>query len=189
MTTDAHLNSAERATGRVEPSYEHIEVAGGVIQTMARAISADALCRRLLEKHGISQPVPTRFYPFTDWLKLLHELQERMPTVLKNAGCFIAEEALLPPQFTSLDPVMVHMDEAYYANHRGCQPGEIGHYVCDELTGGGYRMTVTLPYPCLYVHGVLEGFVRRFGTTETVEHLDLGCSSEGARTCVFEIRS
>jgi len=168
--------------------YGQIEVAGEAIMSVISGISGEALSKVLLAKYRLDDVQPGQFYPMKSYLALLHDVENRMPLVLKRIGEFISREAILPPDITSLDQFLSIMDQAYYMNHRGYKGEEIGHYRYEKQSDEAFLMTVSIPYPCVFDQGIFHGFAKKFGATISLEHADDACRSKGDPQCNYRIR-
>ena len=167
--------------------YTHIEVAGEAILPFVRAISAEALTKTLLQKAGLSDVQPGVFYPLSAHLTLLSDVDRRMPTVLKNAGTFIASEAIFPPEIQTFQDFLAAINTVYLMQHRGYAEGEIGHYEYIKESDTVFRMVDDIPYPCRYNEGMYLGFAKRFGVDITLEHIGTSCRRKGDETCSIRI--
>lgn len=168
--------------------YDGIEVAGTGMYPVVRALSASALCRVLLEKHGLDDVKTDRFYPLKNYLALLADIGERMPVTLKKIGSFITAEAKFPPGIDSFEAILGSTDVAYRMNHRGCEgKDDIGHYACTLLEKGKYLMKVDVPYPCPFDEGIFLGMAEHFQKKITIRHQGVHCRLKGAPRCLYEI--
>ncbi len=167
--------------------YGQVEVAGEAIMPVIRGISGDVFSKVLLAKYSLNDVQPGQFYPMMSYLALLHDIEKRMPLVLKRIGEFISREAILPPDLTSLDQFLSVMDQAYYMNHRGYNEGEIGHYHYEKLSDEAFLMTVDIPYPCVFDMGIIRGFAKKCGVSISVDHADDACRSKGDPQCTYRI--
>ena len=167
--------------------YCHIQVSGEDISSVISGISASSLSRVLLAKYGLTDVQRGGLYPMASYLRLLHDLEVKMPTVLKNIGKSIIDEALFPPDVKSFEQAMVVADQGYYMNHQGAKPDEIGHYAFEKKTSRHFVMTVDSPYPCLFDEGVILGIARRFQAVISLRHGDDQCRRKGSVRCLYDI--
>lgn len=170
--------------------YSHIEVAGEAIIPVIKTISADALCKILLTKYDLENIQPEQFCPMKNYLILLHEIKDRMPTVLKKIAELISEQPSFsfPPNISTFEQALMAEEQFYYMNHRGYQEGEIGHILCEKKMDGTFFMTISTPYPCIFDQGVTIGLAKNFGVRISIEHTDDGCRSKGSPQCNYHIR-
>jgi len=122
----------------------------------------------ILEKHGLVNIDPEKWYPLQTWMDVLNDIEETGSSMsdFVSLGLAIAETAVLPPEIenASFEEFCAGMDYAYQMNHRG---GDVGHYVAEKIADGHMKVTVTAPYPDDQAYGVLYGFARRFLPTST----------------------
>jgi len=179
------LKEVSVASGR--KSIAHVEVTGEVVATFRRAVSGEGLINVLLKKYKLTDVEKGQFCPLEDYLSLLNDLEKRMPTVLRSAGKFISFEALLPPDFQSLEVGLMFLNVAYNMNHRGAQPGEIGQYACEKKSDSLFEMYSSIPYPCTFDEGIFSGFAQKFDETISIEHMDESCRAKGDEYCKYKI--
>ena len=170
-----------------ETKFKHVTVAGDTVMSVKSAISADALCKILLEKYGFEDVSRGQFYPMGNYLALIHDIEERMPAVLKRVGEFICRDALLSPQITNFEQLMPGMDAGYHRNHNGQRGDEIGHFDCEKKSQKEFIISVETPYPCIFDQGIIFGFAKKFDTSITVEHADNSCRTRGDSQCNFHV--
>lgn len=168
--------------------YGQIEVSGEIIMSVIRGISGKALSKILLAKHGLNDVQPGQFYPVVSYLGLLHDIEKKMPLVLKRIGEFISREGIHPPHLTSLEQFLSVMDQGYYMNLRGYQGDEMGHYRYEKQSNEVFLMTVSTPHPCVYNIGVFHGFAKKFGVTISLDHANDACRSKGDPQCTYRIQ-
>lgn len=110
---------------------------------------------RILDKHGLPNPVPTGWYPQQAWLDAFKEIAQSIGAkTLHQIGLSIPRNAKFPPGLDSLEKALSSIDVAYHLNHRG---GEIGHY---QYTKSGPTQAVIVcrnPYPCEFDRGAHRG--------------------------------
>lgn len=167
--------------------FRHVELIGEAIQPFVRAISIEALSRTLLMKVGLSDVLPGQYYPLSSFLKLLDDVDQRMPTVLKNAGTFIASEAVFPPEIQTFEDFLAAINDVYLMQHRGYKEGEIGAYKFTRESDRVFHMVDDIPYPCRYDEGMYFGFAKRFGVAIDLTHVGSACRRKGDKECAFRI--
>ena len=167
--------------------FSHIELIGQAILPFIRAVSAEALVKTLLRKVGLDDVQPGLYYPLSSHLKLLDDVDKRMPTVLKNAGTFIASEAVFPPEIATFEQFLEAINTVYLMQHRGYAEGEIGQYSYSKESEKVFHMVDDIPYPCRYNEGMYLGFAKRFGVAINLSHTGTQCRRKGDRKCSFRI--
>ncbi len=167
--------------------YSHIQVSGDGIMPVIRAITAEALCNVLLSKYELENVQKGQFYPMYNYLKLLHDINKRMPNVLKAIGEFICQETILPPKITSFEQILMTLDKVYYMNHLGNNEDEIGHWQYEKQSDTDYFMHDSKPYPCIFSEGILTGFANKFNVKITLTHVDEKCRNKGDQQCIYHI--
>lgn len=174
------------------------EVIGDVLMAFVAGFpqEAEALGRRILEKHGLSTHQSGRYYPLQSFLDAMKEISDSFSSqMLFRIGEQIALHAVLPPAIADLQMCLSSIDTAYHMNHRG---GEIGTYDYqylgkDPVSGlERARMVCRNPYPCAFDRGVIEGFVKRFkpaGSYDVVVRHDdsEACRQRAGESCTFII--
>ena len=144
---------------------------------------------RILDKHGLPNPVPTGWYPQQAWLDAFKEIAQSIGAkTLHQIGLSIPRNAKFPPGLDSLEKALSSIDVAYHLNHRG---GEIGHY---QYTKSGPTQAVIVcrnPYPCEFDRGLIEAMVSKFkpaGTFPRVEHdASKPCRAKQGDSCTYKI--
>lgn len=167
--------------------YEQVEVIGDAIIPVLRAIQGEALSRSLLNKVGLKDVQKGKYYPISKYLKLLHDIESRMPTIQKKIGEFICAEAVFPESM-DFPQLLMSSEVAYQMNHRGHSDGQIGHYECEKKSSQEYLMKVSNPYPCIFTQGIFSGYAKRFKVRMTIEHADELCRTKGDSHCNYQIK-
>ncbi len=168
-------------------NFSHVEVAGEGLYPVIHAFDSNVLCKVLLQKYGLHDIQKGKFYPLTEYLALLKNMEKRMPTVLKRTGKFIMTEAIFPPGVNSLEQAFELSDQAYYMNHRGLKGDEIGHYKFKKISDSSFRMTASSLYPCVFDQGAFIGIGKKFNRVILVEHSNDNCRSKGDSHCDYII--
>jgi hypothetical protein len=112
--------------------------------------------QRLVEKHrlNIADLRPDNFVPVQRWLDALKEIQTTVgASVVRMVGTRIVENADFPPQFETVESILLALDTIYHLNHRG----EVGHYRSTEREGGSIVVVCATPYPRDFERGLVEG--------------------------------
>ncbi len=168
-------------------NYSHIQVSGEDISTVIKGISARGLSATLLEKYGLNNVQKGQYYPLNKYLLLLFDIEERMPTVLKNIGKHIISEALFPPDVTNFEQALRTSDAGYYMNHKGAENDEIGHYLFKKQSEKCFHLIVDCPYPCIFDEGVILGIAQKFNTNISIKHLNKSCRRNSDPECTYLI--
>ena len=168
-------------------SYSCIEVTGDAIYPVIQAIPADALSKSLLIKHGLDNTQKGKYYPLNKYLSLLHDIEIRIPSLLREIGAFIIQEAIFPPGIDSFERALASTDQAYHINHIGFKKDEIGHYNFKKISEVLYLMSVSCPYPCEFDQGIILGMAQKFNVSVTVGHSSDICRINGAPQCDYQI--
>ena len=167
--------------------YSHIQASGEDISSVVRGISAEALCKVLLNKYELNNVQKGQYYPVNNYLSLLYDIEKRMPAVLKNIGKSIISEALFPPDVTIFEEALVAADTGYYMNHLGAEKDEIGHYLFEKKSEKHFHMIVDSPYPCIFDEGVILGIAEKFNEEISLKHDGDACRSKGDQQCNYHI--
>ncbi len=168
--------------------YSQVEVSGDAIYPIIIGLESNALCKSLMAKFNLEGVEKGQYYPLANWLALVHDIDQRMPTVLKEMGKYIFAEAMFP-ETMDFEQVLMMTHQAYYMNHRGCQEGEIGYYKCKKVSDGEYLMEVVNPYPCLFNTGLFLGYADYFKQKISIEHADNLCFRKGDEICNYSIKT
>jgi hypothetical protein len=144
--------------------------------------------KRIVEKHRL--PVndlrPDRMVPVQHWLDALAEIQSSVgQEVVRSVGAGIIENADFPPHFTSVEMVLLALDEIYHINHQG----EVGHYVARALGDQGVEVRCETPYPRHFERGLVEGISRHARLTKGRKYAVQYIEGDGKdRTCTLVVR-
>jgi hypothetical protein len=167
-----------------------VEVNGETVLSIVEGSVMKEKAFSLLERHGIVNPTPGRWYSQQAWLNAFREIADNIgPRTLHAIGRKIPENAVFPPFINSVAEALTAIDTAYHMNHRN---GEIGHYACESAGEKAMRIACDNPYPCDFDRGIIESMAMRFlpegSILVTVEHdLDSGCRKEGDETCIYRV--
>jgi hypothetical protein len=147
-----------------------------------------SLGARLIAKHRL--PVddlrPDKTVPVQNWLDALAEIQSSVgPEVVRSVGAAIIENADFPPAFSSVESVLLALNDIYHLNHTG----EVGNYIVRTLDDGSIEVACETPYPRNFERGLVEGITRhqrlRRGKTYAVRYIE-GDGKE--RTCTLIVQ-
>jgi hypothetical protein len=118
-----------------------------------------SLGRRIVEKHklSIAELLPDNFVLVQRWLDALRDIQSEVgPTVVREVGTRIVENADFPPHFATVSSVLEALDDIYHLNHRG----KVGHYRTSRGKDGAIVVRCETPYPRQFERGLVEGICR-----------------------------
>jgi hypothetical protein len=163
-----------------------VEIIGTAITGIIRALSSQALCEIFLEKYNLKDPKPDKYYPVTSYLGLMHEVNQRMPTVLGRIGVEITKDIVFPPEMT-FEQFLSAQDHFYQSGHRGHSPGDIGKYLVEKKSNVEYAVIDSTPYPCTSYLGMLKGYAQKFRLDMTIEHVKTACKLRGDTACVYQL--
>jgi hypothetical protein len=170
-----------------ESRYAHVEVLGEVILTIASGLQSGALFDVLLEKYGLSDVQPGNYYPFVSLLRIFADCERRMPTVLKLCGKHVAEFAPFAPGTDTFEKIVMAEDEVYRSVHRGWIGEEAGHIRWTKISDTEYHLADSIPYPCLFHQGTVEGLAQKLGLTLSIEHIGTNCRMKGDAECTYRV--
>jgi hypothetical protein len=112
--------------------------------------------QRLVEKHrlNVADLRPDNFVLVQRWLDALKEIQNTVgPGVVRTVGAHIVANADFPPQFETVEAVLLALDAIYHLNHKG----EVGHYRTTAREDGAIVVVCETPYPRDFERGLVEG--------------------------------
>jgi hypothetical protein len=120
-----------------------------------------------LEKHGLTNIDPDRWYLVQTWLDVLSDLAEARPNQAMSdfvsVGMAIAEVAPMSPVYDDGmpfgDAMVASSGGGYLRGHRG---GDVGGHSAKKIDDNHIIVTTRTPYPDDVVYGVLYGMARRY---------------------------
>jgi hypothetical protein len=130
---------------------------------------------------------PDKMVPVQSWLNALSEIHSALGgAILRTVGTRIIENADFPPQFNSVESVLLALDQIYHLNHTG----DVGHYIARKREDGSVEVHCETPYPRQFERGLVEGIARHRRLTQgrrySVRYIDGAPDSE--RTCTLVVR-
>lgn len=166
-------------------SEEKREYYGGALNSFVLAFGdSHAVVRKILDDAGIDHIEPERWYDY-DWATaLFNRIGAQVGRAAVMAvGRKMVEAALLPPDFDSVEKVLVNLGAWFRLNARG----PVGDILCtleDEHSATIVRTQIGL---CPFNIGIIEGSCARFGVRPLIEHGAGGCQDHGAPTCTYHV--
>lgn len=141
------------------------EASGAAMHAVASCIRSDQL-RPLLDKYGLRQIDPERWYPIKTWLNLLKDISQSQSGALDLIviGKEIARNIVLPAEIDTVEAALMHLPEIYQRNYRG---GDVGYYRVEKQGPKQYRVIGYIPFPSDMTLGVLRGLITRFADKRT----------------------
>jgi hypothetical protein len=151
-----------------------MEVNGETVRAIVNGMDDKRLAYEILEKNGIKDPQPGKWYSQQSWLDAFREIGENVgDDALKKIGNAIPHNAQWPPDVDDVDKALASIDVAYHMNHRkdgvvlfNPETGEmkegIGHYGWDQTGEKEGRMRCDNPYPCPFDLGIIEAAAEKF---------------------------
>ena len=121
-----------------------------------------------------------------NWLDALAEIQTAVGTeAVRNVGRAIIENADFPPHLSTVESVLLALDDIYHLNHEG----EVGHYKSRALGDGAIEVACETPYPRHFERGLVEGIASHVrlagGRKYSVQYVE----GDGVtRTCTLVVR-
>lgn len=170
---------------------DRVEQSGAGV--MAFASELDGLRHvglRILARHGIVDPEPSKWYPLQGFLDALRELSAFSgPATLKAIGMRMPDHAHWPIEVHSVEAAMWAVDAAHHLNIRG---GDVGHYQYSQASARSGQMACDGPYPCPVDCGILERVMQKFAGSGTTaghvwSHPD-PCRDLSGESCTYHLK-
>lgn len=165
-----------------------VEVNGETVRAMVAGMAELApFARKVLELHGVNEPLAGQWYPQRAWLDAFREIAQTLgPNTLFRIGCKVFDHALLPSGIHTIEQALAAIDVAYQMNHRG---GDIGSYEFVSTGPRTGRVICRNPYPSDFDRGIIQSVARRFlreGDRFSI-HMDYNSPSRksGGDSCTF----
>lgn len=119
--------------------------------------------RPVMEKHGVVNLEPFKWYPAQMLIDALNELSALSGSLfnLTAIGMKIGEITPMPPEIepATLEKVVMIWDRLYQDLHRNA---DVGGILCEKISDKHFKTIHTVIYPDDLSYGVLYGFGRRF---------------------------
>ncbi|NMB57902.1 MAG: hypothetical protein GYA12_01935 [Chloroflexi bacterium] len=179
------------------------EVNGETILSIVSGMgSLKTTAYQILENHGISNPVPGRWYPQQAWLDSFKVIARTYrPVTLICIGRKIPENAIFPPEINTIEKALAAIEVAYHMNHRidgrplfdpstGEMREGIGHYTFQSLGTNKAAIICDNPYPCDFDRGIVDemAFMYKPAASRgvTITHTDDSlCRNDGGEVCTY----
>lgn len=179
------------------------EVNGETILSIVSGMgSLKTTAYQILENHGISNPVPGKWYLQQAWLDSFKVIARTYrPVTLICIGRKIPENAIFPPEINTIEKALAAIDVAYHMNHRidgqplfdpstGVMREGIGHYQFQSLGANKAAIICDNPYPCDFDRGIVDemAFMYKPASSRgvTITHTDDAlCRNHGGEVCTY----
>lgn len=139
----------------------NVEVIGTNVLGIVNNLNVDEM-QTYLEKHGLVDVKPDKWYPAQQWLDVMNDLRTaaNFTQNLIAAGMSVAQHIELPPELEKGGVVaFLHAwDDIYQMQHRG---GDIGEVKVETLAPTHIKTIHRHIYPDELTYGVGYGFARR----------------------------
>ncbi len=117
----------------------------------------------IMEKYGIQNPSPDKWYREQPLLDALNELSQR-PNRMFNfvaIGMEIGRIYPISPDLKNPDigQVLMGWNDMYQSIHRN---GDVGAIACEKVSDKHYRLIMTDIYPDDFSYGIISGYAKRF---------------------------
>lgn len=165
-----------------------VEVSGISMLSVISAMGEKV--KPVLEKHGLGNIEPDKWYPIQSYLNFYKEIAESRgySINLMKIGMMVPEKATFPPELKTIQDAFLKLDEAYHMNHRG---GDFGHYYARIVGPRQIDVVAHNPFPCDLDYGIVQGLARRFkpsGATVIVYHDAMTeCRKKGDDRCTYHV--
>ncbi len=163
-------------------------VRGANVKATLEALrEAPAFSDRLIERHGLPRDALTAesFVPVQRWLNALRDIQTQVgEPALRETGTRLVQNAEFPPNYLTVESILLALNDIYYVNHRG----DVGYYRAEQSTDGTVTINCATPYPRNFERGLIEGICRNRragGTIYCVEYQEALPGSEF--TCTLTV--
>lgn len=141
----------------------------------------------ILADNGIEQLSPDAWYPLSDYLNALEQIDEEVGTdTVTSIGEQIPGEAEWPPGIDSVAEGLESIAQAYEMNHRG----NVGSYEVTRLDENAAKVTCQNPYSCALDTGIIRGTAERFSSPVAIVEVDetsTQCREDGGHSCTYEV--
>lgn len=142
------------------------EVIGQAIMGVSMALGERAV--PILQKYGLGNIDPAKWYPQQAWLDTLREVDQGDFFDLVAIGKQVGTIVPLPGEVDSVESVLMMMGKTYDFNNRNC-PGSSS---INKIGPKQLEITICDPYPRNMIFGVIYGFAARFEPHTIVRYKD-----------------
>lgn len=164
------------------------ETLGSAIQSALASIGNEQI-QHIVERHGLKDVDPNKWYSQQTWLDLMRDIKERGYAMnLVAIGMKIPDTAKFP-EMESVEAALSLLQVAYEYNHRG---DDIGYYEYKSLGERKGKMICHNPFPSDLDYGIIYRLVQKFAPEDAenfvVERDDsIPNRTTGGDTCVYYI--
>ena len=153
-----------------------------------------------LDTEGDIKVNPDDWFNLDAYLRAFEKIKREVaPTVLKDSGQYVIDEARLPPTVNDITSGLGSLDVAYHLNHmKGGKPmfdltnGKmeegIGHFLFKPEGANKALVICDTPYPCEFDEGVVKGMAKRFRPTASISHDPKSCRNRGGANCTYVVK-
>lgn len=139
------------------------EVIGQTMLSFADNLAADVI-QPILDRHGLSEIDPDKWYSHQEWMDILKEMEETLEGGASSAfvafGRRVVENAVMPPQIKTIPDALNALHAIHHANLRNV-PEEEGYGI--EVKGDKHYIVLhNTPNPDDAIYGFLWGMAARF---------------------------
>lgn len=145
--------------------------------------------REYLEENSIEDPQPDNWYPLSQFVESLHQLEaDTGENTLKEAGREMAKDNDIPDDKNSIEEALEFLGESHKMAHRNGTVNDYGMYRVDQIEGANVRMSCTddYPYPASLAGGVVASVAELYGPTGIAVAVN-SVEPEYDEKCAFEL--
>jgi len=155
----------------------------------------------ILAKHGLVDIKRGEWYSLADYLKAFAELDKLLGnSALYSVGERILENAVMPPEFNSIEKGLELLNIAFHMNHAidgtpmfdpkaGKITEGIGNYKVKIINSGEAEITVDNPYPTSFDEGLISALAQKFNPASMVSLVEEKSSrSKGGDVDVYSVQ-
>jgi hypothetical protein len=159
-----------------EAGTPQAEVIGQTMLAFSENLRADAVVP-ILEKHGLSNIDPDRWYSHQLWMDVLNDMAESLGGEASSAfvafGKQVVQSAVMPPEIQTIPDALNALHAIHHANLRNVPEAE--GYSLEVVGDKHYIVYHNTPNPDDAIYGFLWGLAARFkgpGETFRVHKID-----------------
>ncbi|HNI25860.1 MAG TPA: hypothetical protein PLJ29_05845 [Leptospiraceae bacterium] len=183
-----------------------IEMIGSAALSVVNGIKtsfSQKIIQGILKDNGLENVEAEKWYQTQKWLNAFRTISEQIgANTVFLTGMAIPENALLPPEISTIEAALSAINIAYHMNHRlngeplfdpssGRINDIIGNYKCNILGDRKVQMICDNPYPCDFDRGLIEGFARKFkspgSSGVSAVHSSRECRKNGDYFCEYTV--